>query len=876
MADIIKLKNSNPLNKYPVDAEELNHNFEALAANNGSATIKATIESSGQVYSDLFDDQLAKAIAQYVLSASLFAETGSGANYILTSKEGLSLPYRYSYGMIVTFETTRTNAGACSLQIGALAQYPILVNGAAPKPGAIATNELISFIFVGDHWEPITTSVSGTSSSGGSSTSGNEAMVSLKNLIQTASITYDEEDTTQVSKAVSSYVLNMVYNSQYDGDRIFVLTPNGAHFTVDNYYIGMTVMFVADADITTEYPAIKINDLQPITITNHNGDTLNIGDIKAKQFCICKYFADNTFHLLSSYMPTLNLGGRTVESISNDTLLTNGSDTALVTEHAVKEYVDRQTKTNTTNTITEAYSDASGNSIALQLIGNHAVQLVTATPNEDGSYGSVVKENTPNTSTGVFASSNSGLAINAVSKANGVYWETEKEGFAIDNIHRVLSGASGQLQIEKDINEDDPNGYGFNFNDNPPASEYFGFYGLTALPKNLKIKFTDDDHTPTRILCEFNTANTQTGTWMTLVDRVTATEPSQTYGDISVLEKDSDGYYTITVPEYYETQTAILPFEPTAPFSFRILIIECDNQFPTTEQIQEPGYDPNTDTTSERYSVQISDICLGELVQAPAFTASFYSGRVVTVPTSMFYTQYSQAIVSDEPTNAVTLDNLTMGTNIIYLVNGAGTLFIAPVSDVFQQSSRPTPSASIENGVWINDSTTPSIAYQCVNVGDDTNPEYDWVETDLILLGEVTVASNQFTSLSNYAAGSNKTASFPISGAAKVVEEINHNFGGSVSVSCELQCVVPNNGYAANEVITLSPYMMTNYTLVPPADPTTDPYTLDADNSYLTISSTAANARIQYGHLKIVNKSTGAYVTVTANHWNLIVYVNKD
>lgn len=875
MADIIKLKNSNPLNKYPVDAEQLNHNFEALAANNGSASIKATVESSGQVYSDLFDDQLSKAIAQYVLSASLFAETGAGANYILTSKEGLSIPYRYSYGMIVTFETDRTNSGACTLQIGALAQYPILTNGSAPKPGAIATNELISFIFLGDHWEPITTNVSGISSSG-SSSSGNEAMVSLKNLIQTASITYDEEDTTQVTKAVASYVLNMVYNSQYDGTRTFLLSPNGSHFTIDNYYIGMTVMFVADADITTEYPAIQIGNLQPVTITDHNGDTLSIGDIKSKQFCICKYYADNTFHLLSSYMPTLNLGGRTVSSISNDTLLSNDASDALVTEHAVKEYVDRQTKTNTTNTITEAYSDPSGNSIALQLIGNHAIQLVTAAPQEDDSYGFVVKEDTPNKAASVFASSNSGTAVNAVSKASTVYWETAKTGFAIDNIHRVLSGASGQLQIEKDVNEDDPNGYGYNFNSNPPATEYFGFYGLQALPTTLKIKFTDDNHTPTRILCEFNTANTQSGNWITLVDKITETEPSQTYGDISVLEKDESGYYTITVPEYYETESAIVPFVPSAAFSFRILIIECDNQFPTTEQIQEQGYDPNNDTDSEQYSVQISDICLGDTVQAPAFTASFYSGRVVTVPSSIFYTQYTQTVVDDAPINAVTLDNLTNGTNIIYLVSGAGSLFIAPTSDVFQQSSKPTASAALENGVWINDGVTPYIAYQCVNIGDDETPVYDWVETDLILLGEVTVSSNQITSLSNYAAGSNKTAFFPISGAARKVEEVDHNFGGSVTVSCELKCVVANNGYDVNETIAMAPYMMTSYTLVPPADPDTDEYTLTPDNSYLTISSTAAKARVQYGHLKIVNKTNGNYVTVTANQWNLIVYVNKD
>ena len=81
--DLIILKNSNPLNKYPVDADELNHNFRVLALQQGQAAVQQIIESSGQVYTPIIDNQLAIAVAQYVFSCTLMDDKGTGNTYKL-------------------------------------------------------------------------------------------------------------------------------------------------------------------------------------------------------------------------------------------------------------------------------------------------------------------------------------------------------------------------------------------------------------------------------------------------------------------------------------------------------------------------------------------------------------------------------------------------------------------------------------------------------------------------------------------------------------------------------------------------------------------------------------------------------------------------
>ena len=54
--DLIILHNSTPLNKYPVDADQLNANFKALQNQIGTNSIKDLVESTGQRYSSLLSN----------------------------------------------------------------------------------------------------------------------------------------------------------------------------------------------------------------------------------------------------------------------------------------------------------------------------------------------------------------------------------------------------------------------------------------------------------------------------------------------------------------------------------------------------------------------------------------------------------------------------------------------------------------------------------------------------------------------------------------------------------------------------------------------------------------------------------------------------
>ena len=511
--DLIILKNSNPLNKYPVDADQLNHNFDLLNKNQGGAAIKQLIESTGQVYTPIIDEQLSMAIAQYVLSCTLFDEKGTNDTFILQPKDGFARPYRYTWGMTVSFVPTRTNTGPMTLQIGPLAPYPVYIGTNETPAGYINANTLNTFKFLGTYWTQVT-STGSTGSTGGTSGTSTESTTLtdvIRTAITSAGLTYDTTDNTQLAKAMANYVSNNLYSATLANSN-YALAPFGTAYVPTKYTQNMLVWFVADKNNTTN-PTLSIKGLQQTVILDFFNNPLPANTISAGEVVTCT-FDGSAFRLISQYKGALSLSnGVRVTTISNDTGLASASETALVTERAVKTYVDTKVKGTKSNIVVSGY-EVNDEPSALRTISVHTMQLLAGT---GSSTEKIIEDFTPSTADDLIASGNTNKAVNVVSKVNTVYWESEKTGFAVDDIKREVTGTDGSKYIT--ISYD---ALGNQVYLHAPAAPcYFGFKGLTKLYEILKIKHTDTNHTPQAIKLYVNTSATlDDSLWIPLCNRL--------------------------------------------------------------------------------------------------------------------------------------------------------------------------------------------------------------------------------------------------------------------------------------------------------------------------------------------------------------------
>ena len=855
--ELILLKNSNPLNKYPVDAEQLNHNFEVLAKNQGTNAIKQLIESSGQVYTPVIDNQLAMAVAQYVFSATLFDEKGSTNAFKLYPKDGFSAPYRYTYGMVVSFVPTRTNTGPMTLQIGTNTAYPVYIGVNSVPSGFIVPNTLMSFRFMGSYWEQVSSNSSG-STGGSATTPGTDSSLLgvIQGAITSAGIVYDPTKTEQLAQAISTYIVGMCYNSVYENNT-YTLFAQNAQETPASYFEGMVVWFYPNSSNTAANPGIKIGNLLDTAILDYNGQIIPSNYISTGSMLAVRYI-NGAFRIISNYLPNVVFrDGVQITSVSNDPTLVNANQQALVTEYAVKKYVDSNIKSSTENTIIEGYTE-NGQPASLNVISKHQVQLKAS------STGSSVLEFTPNDTADLIASSNQGKATNAIDKFNTTYWETQKTGYLLDDKKRQVAGDQGSKYIEIVYNSEGD----VEYLHTPAEPEWIGFKNLTKLPDVLYIAMTDSNHTPAAIRAEVNTSPTlDQSLWMPLVtkDGESDNQYILDYGNFTLLTQDASGYYTVLLPNTVFNGSAIEPFSPSGAFALRFVVETSDNQFPTTEQINASGYDPNTDRTSEQYTWQIKDMSIGSLINdVPQFSFVYPSGTIEIIDSPIYYTQY---LLNQEDTSVSTLDSLANGRYILYKTYGSEYLDSVLKSKVSYQSELPTPSAATLGNLCIVISTRPYKTYICTQQDTD----YVWTETEFMLLGGFDVANNCITSVINYAYGTLMVKDFSFTKDFDTT--IQHNFGSDVSVSCLLVCNAANNGYDVGDQVAVYPEKINNYTL---SGNTTDGYTLNNSISVFNIVNTNITTKIKAKNYVIANKDTGTFVAVAADNWTLRVYISKE
>ena len=869
--DLIILKNSNPLNKYPVDADQLNHNFDLLNKNQGGAAIKQLIESTGQVYTPIIDEQLSMAIAQYVLSCELFDEKGTNDAFILQPKDGFARPYRYTWGMTVSFVPTRTNTGPMTIQIGPLDPYPVYIGTNETPAGYINANTLNTFKFLGTYWTQVTstgsTGITGnTGGASGTSTDSTTLTNVIRTAITSAGLTYDTTDNTQLAKAMANYVSNNLYSATLANSN-YVLAPFGTAYVPTKYTQNMLVWFIADKNNTTN-PTLSIKGLQQTVILDFFNNPLPANTISAGEVVTC-IFDGSAFKLVSQYKGALSLSnGVRVTTISNDTGLASASETALVTERAVKTYVDAKVKGTKANIVVSGY-EVNDEPSALRIISSHTMQLLAGT---GSSTEKTIEEFTPASTGNIISSGNTAKAINAVSKLNNVYWESEKSGFAVDDIKRKVTGTSGSKYIT--ISYDSLGNQLYLHT--PAAPCYFGFKGLTKLYEIIKIKHTDTNHTPQTIKLYVNTSATlEDSLWIPLCNRL-GTEGAYyadySYGMLTSLTT-VDGYYVIEIPTYVEQNGTITAFSPASSYALKIVATEFDQQFATTETINAAGYDPNNDTTATttKYSWQIADVVLGNyLVGVDPFVVSYPDGSLENIITSLYYTQY---ITNSTQDNAVKLSVLENGRYILYKLYGIDTLYSIDKDLVFRQSMQPPATAENAGGIWIDLSSAPYQSYICNTRGDEETGAitYSWDKTSVMLLGGMDVLNNNFTKAINYRYGDSYIDDYSVSSTQNIT--ITHNFGSDTTIHCYLQCTAANNSYVVGEQIVLAPYTNTSYKLT---GDIVKGYKLEQTLSYFNITNTNITTKINLYNLQIINRTTNTLVTIPNNSWILRVYINKD
>lgn len=865
--DLIILKNSNPLNKYPVDADQLNHNFDLLNKNQGGAAIKQLIESTGQVYTPIIDEQLSMAIAQYVLSCTLFDEKGTNDTFILQPKDGFARPYRYTWGMTVSFVPTRTNAGPMTLQIGPLDPYPVYIGSNEAPAGYINANTLNTFKFLGTYWTQVTTTSTGsTGSSQGTTTDSTTVTDAIRTVITSAGLSYDTTDNTQLAKAIANYVANNLYTATLANSN-YALLPYGTAYVPTKYTQNMLVWFVADKNNTAN-PTLSIKGLQQTVILDFFGNPLPANTILAGEVVTC-IFDGSAFKLISQYKGALSLSnGVRVTTISNDTGLASASETALVTERAVKTYVDTKVKGTKSNIVVSGY-EINEKPAALRTISAHTMQLLAST---GSSTERTVEDHTPALMDSLITSGNMDKAINAVSKLNTVYWESEKTGFAVDDIKRTITGTTGSKYVTISYGSTgDPV-----YLHTPETPCYFGFKGLTKLYEVLKIKHTDENHTPQTIKLYVNTSATlDSSLWMPLCNRL-GTEGAYyadySYGMLTSLTP-IDGYYTIDIPAYTEQNGSITEFSPTAAYALKIVATEFDQQFATTETINTTGYDPNNDTTdtTTKYTWQIADVIIGNyLVEVDPFVVSYPDGSLENITDILYYTQYT---VDSTQENTISLSDLADGRYILYKIYGINALYSISKDLVFRQSMQPSATAENSGGIWIDLSSVPYQTYICNENTDETSgiTTYSWDKISVMLLGGMNVLNNSFSDAINYRYGDSYIEDYAVSATQTV--DIAHDFGSDVTVHCYLQCTAANNSYVAGEQIVLAPYANTSYELT---GDILKGYDLETHVSYFNITNTNISTKINLFNLQIVNRTTNTLVTIPDNSWILRVYINKD
>lgn len=745
--ELIKLHNSNALQKFPVDAVELNHNFEYLDQKTGVPLLETFIESTGLTYFPENTGQLASAVAQYIASAGIYNEVSTTDNYQLEGLSGMYTPFKCTEGMVVTFKPSHTNDGNSTIQLGTdeSTKYPIYAYGNEIAPGYMPIGVFASFVLVKNTynnnsifcWERTATPASGdlsTESSSGSEDNGattNYATVAIKTAIQSAGIEFDAANLELLQEAISRYVASSCYKATYVSG-VYTLSPILSTMSLpSDFFDGMIVSFICPNQNNVSPMFIKLEgNASQVEVREYNGAQVRINSLVKGQLLTAVY-TDGFFVLLSNYTPSIILkDGNVLSGITSDASLATDDSTVTASVPAIKQYVESHIRGSYANTIINGYTDESGGvstPAALSKSGGHELCLISGT----GSF----RANTPNSPTNsgytenIIVSSNTNHAHQLVDLIENTYWETASSGFRVDDIARIVvetTDGDKSLQQSFDAN-DEPIYY-----NTPPEPEYFGLLDIDHSTTHVKIKFTDASHAPSSAAIEVQLPLGEGGA----LEWVSVYTPDGTACSINVDDSDqsSDQSYTQQfifsgtetqkpVVYYYYSDSEessdnnVVPFiiENDFTLNMRVVVTSFNQQELSDPSLE--GYNAgdtyNVDTQEDtKRPLQVSYFQVGTLIDAPVFELAFPNATLYSAKSGLYFTQYDSDDTNAESSMLTSYNN---GKYACLVLENQNELSLVPKDNILKQNSIPTPSEDLDGYVLYHTITETPDTYMCTS-----------------------------------------------------------------------------------------------------------------------------------------------------------------
>lgn len=360
MGTLPKLKNSSYAQgrKYVIDAEVLNELFQRVLDSVGTSSIQSVIEATGQIYNPLKSDQLLNAIVQLVLSANYFKDIGVANNVILDAYNvGYGIPTQYINNMSVKFRPKFQNTGATRISFNNMSSVPLITDTYEELESgyllptldfvAVYSEEKGAFILSSEIQD-----------------SGALAITEIRTLVESTGLKFSEALRQQLEQAVALYSLQQTYTCVSTQTQIqqnnYVLEPIDKFTKLPKYTNGICIRFRPSFSNTLVNPYVQVQGLGKFPLLSSNGDTIPEGSISTDFDVVVKY-ENEVFYLVSNCYSSIKLqNGPVVTSISNDVSLSNSSDRSLVTEYAVKTYVDSKVNAKKKYAVSSGKEDEKG------------------------------------------------------------------------------------------------------------------------------------------------------------------------------------------------------------------------------------------------------------------------------------------------------------------------------------------------------------------------------------------------------------------------------------------------------------------------------------------------------------------------------------
>lgn len=859
MADndkLIILKNSSYAKgrKYIIDAEQLNQNFRVMLDSVGTSSIQSVIESTGQIYNPLKSDQLLNAIVQLVLSANYFKDIGTENSVILDSYNvGYGVPTQYVNNMSVRFRPKYQNTSSTRLAFKNMSSIPLLTD----TYDELSSGYLLPVL---DYTAVYDESKGAFILSSEIHDSGALAIEEIRTLVESSGLKFSQALKQQLEQAVSLYSLQQTYVCVSEGSQIqqnnYVLKPVDNFVQLPKYTNGFCVRFRPTFNNTISNPSVQINGMGKFPLVASNGDTIPEGSITTEYDIVVKYDNDS-FYLVSNCYSSLKLQeGPVVTKISNDVSLSNNSGTSLVTEYAVKSYVDSKVNAKKKYAVSSGKEDKNGKAVFFEKTSDTVLtvlageigskdyeSLVTldnavASPNKDSSYDPEEEE------TITFG------IDNCFDGNNETYYETEKQGSLVEGI--------------KDPTED------FEYIEEPC---YIGATGLTDVINKFRLLGHSSNSTPRSVFFMYSADGGNTWNYV-------GTETYQkALPDGSIETRLLPTIYDVdyTSGSYANIDVTIKPYiDPLNPD----LGIELE-------------YDVRC------YAYKFSGQNVGWQVSAYEFSTEAGEG---TPPLVLTYDDGSSELVSDK--NTLSIDSITSNEAVVLKVKGGSYDIVN--SDLYVESY-DEPINKQEGMYWAKISNSGVETY--IFSEDEETGDIIKTRTEFVKVGMITIKDGVIDELHPAIFnGEFKDNNIELNNLV----EVDHNIGSSNSARAYIICQNPEGGYSkgdsielTTQAISLNPSLLELNTSVYEENLefedldidgnvysincTTNPHSHTAHTSasvkeetkhnlftYRLVVSGYNTLTIRYNEIVLPSKNDGKFFTVTPEKWKLSVICSRS